>query len=571
MSSQNRTIRRLGVASPAPRHSEVKASCSSGIRLRGVGVSVRLSPRIGLANGNERTRERFEEAVRHQAAGRLVEAEACYRDVLRRAPEHADALNNLGLVLLNQGVVDLARTTFQNAIARRLDFPEAYCNLGIVNKLTGHLGRAEADFQRALSFRPDFAEALYHLGSLLGVQGRYEQAALHLKRALELAGEFLPALVDLGIALRETGRLDEAEVVLGRAVALEPGNAEAKYSLALVWLSCGRFSEAWPYFERRELEHPADLSSIVEWQGEPLDGKRILLVGERCVEDQVQFIRYAGVLADLGATVEVWTLPELVDLLDTAKGVTRVWAEPPVARFDYWSFLLSVPARLGARTGTIPVGAPYLTVHPYMGAAANERANGYSKRRLKVALAWADVTRAQGALAATVRQLLQFHSIADQIAWFAIANVNARAVSEEMPEDADIYPLWTDMIDLQGVAAAISATDILVCTDPMLAHVAGALGHPTWLMLADKWDWRWSVRVEGGSVWYPSVRCFDRETYTSVTNDFAARLARELQSRIHEKSTIPAGPGRFDPCVSFSDECVLTLGGLMDKRAVKVV
>ncbi len=209
----------------------------------------------------------------------------------------------------------------------------------------------------------DFANAHVNLGSAVGKLGDYAEAEQHYRHAVALKPN--PTnLVCLGGSLGAQGRLDEEEVFYRRALALDPDYVDAHQNLAWTLLKRGDYAQGWAEYAKRWRPHDyaaIAIEGVPEWHGEPLEGRTILLVGDQGFGDQLQFLRFASVLAKLGATVDVCVREPLLPLAQGVPGVHRAWSSGKAeGRYDFWAPLMSVPSCVGTELSTIPADVPYL-------------------------------------------------------------------------------------------------------------------------------------------------------------------------------------------------------------------
>ena len=266
-----------------------------------------------------------------QAQGSFDEAIEQYRLALAVNPSLVDAHLNLGTALNKLGRYDEALACYQNALALDPQSAEAHFNAGNAYNAQGDHAAAIASFERALALRGDYAEAHINLGSLIGKLGDYAGAESQYRRAVALKPN--PTnLVCLGGSLGAQGRLDEEEGFYRHALALDPNYADAHQNLAWLLLKRGDYKQGWAEFAKRWRKSDYEaiaVPGVAEWHGEPLDGRRLLLVGEQGFGDHFQFLRYARVLEQLGATVDLCVREPLLPLVERIPGVHRAFSGKP--------------------------------------------------------------------------------------------------------------------------------------------------------------------------------------------------------------------------------------------------
>jgi tetratricopeptide (TPR) repeat protein len=449
---------------------------------------------------------------------RLPEAETCYRRALELQPDHAEALNNLGQMLAETGRLPEAEAAYRRALELKPDFAHAHNNLGLLLAGTGRLPEAEASYRRALNASPGLAEGHYNLGNLLVESKRMPDAEASLRRALELKPDYAKAHNNLGNLLKETGRLPEAEASYRRTLELNPDFAEAHLNLGLLLLSRGRYSDGWPHYEYRyhrnriDSAHKAPDLPYPQWRGESLAGKSLAICPEQGFGDYIQLARYFPLLRERGVSrLTLVCHPALKALLEAAEGVDAVITDlAQLARHDYWTLPLSLPLHFGTTVDTIPAVFPYLYAPP---VRVEHWRNRLPAGRFRVGLVWKgsaihknDSNRSLPGL----RTLAPLWSVPG-VEFISLQKGQGEDEAKQPPAGQPIVPLGSDIADFADTAAIVSQLDLVICVDTAIAHVAGALNTPCWVLLpAYGTDWRW-LRDREDSPWYASMRLFRQQ------------------------------------------------------------
>ncbi|HZZ10681.1 MAG TPA: tetratricopeptide repeat protein [Paraburkholderia sp.] len=445
-----------------------------------------------------------------QAQGELPAAIEQYRLALAADPALADAHLNLGTALAKQARFDDALACFRSALSLDPRSAEAHFNAGNALNAQGHHAEAIASFERALALRPHYAEAHVNLGSLIGRLGDYAGAEAHYRRAVALKPN-PPNLVCLGGSLGAQGRLDEEEGFYRHALALDPDYADAHQNLAWLLLKRGDFARGWDAYARRWRKHDyasVAVAGVAEWRGEPLEGRRLLIVGEQGFGDHFQFLRYARVLQQRGATVDVRVREPLVSLVERIPGVHRAYSGDPDAPYDFWVPMMSVPACLKTDMSTIPTALPYLFADKSKIKSWRKRVDKSGKTQRKIGLAWAG-SATFGNDRYRSMALADLHALGaiGNVAWYPLQKGPARDQLADAPDVFRRYDFTGDLHDFDDTAALIMNLDGVVTVDTGVAHLAAALGKPVWLMLPANSDWRW-LESRGDSPWYPGMKLF---------------------------------------------------------------
>ncbi|MFM8333410.1 MAG: tetratricopeptide repeat protein [Candidatus Methylumidiphilus sp.] len=507
-----------------------------------------------------------------KAARRHAEAEDACRQVLALRPDFAGGFNNLGEVLRECGRYAEAEAAYRQALALQPDYAGAYGNLGLALAAAGRPAEAESAYRQALALRPGYALALNNLGVLLASLHRHAEAESAYRQALALRPDYVSALNNLGVLFESTQRLVEAEATYRQALALQPNAAEtlnnlaamclsrrrfaeaeaafklalaaqpayadARFNLATLLLSLGRWREAWPLYEARHYPEKTlgavrkPSLPLAEWQGEDLTGKRLLLWPEQGFGDEIQFCRLVPALKQRGAAhVGLVCKPALAPLLQTLAGVDAVY---PLADrltvdgpYDYWALLLSVPGRLDLSLENLPATLPYLYALPER--LAHWQA-ALPTSGLRIGLVWQgrssyahDALRSLPGLAV----LAPLWTVPG-LAFVSLQKGAGEDEARQPPPGLDILDLGSALADFADTAAVIAQLDLLICVDTAVAHLAGALGKPCWVLLPYlKTDWRW-LHGRADSPWYPGVMRLFRQGAAESWGDVVVRVAAAL-------------------------------------------
>ena len=463
------------------------------------------------------------------AQGRYAAAEAAAQAALALQPDYAEAHNNLGNALERLERFEQAEASYRRALALRPDFALAHHNLGNVLERGRRWPEAEGCYRRAIELVPEFAEAYNNLGALLQQQSRWEEAIECYSQALRLRPGMAEAHNGLGVALQWDNRDAEALVCYEQALALNPEFPEAHYNRATLWLRRGNFEQGWQEYEwrRRLSDVPWRRFPQPLWDGAPLAGRTILLHAEMGLGDTVQFARYAPLVAERGGQVVLECQPGLAPLMESLGGVAQVVpAGALLPEFDVRLPLLSLPRVFGTTLVSIPREVPYLS-------APAERIRFWRERigaapGLKVGLAWAGNPHSK-----TARK--RFMPVANFAALAALPGVRLFSLQrgpqvaelDSLPPGCKVTQLEEEGGEVIDTAAIILNLDLVIAVDTMVAHLAGALGKPVWVLLASSPEWRWMLGRED-SPWYPTARLF-RQTRLGEWNDVMARVVEALQ------------------------------------------
>jgi tetratricopeptide (TPR) repeat protein len=478
--------------------------------------------------------------------GKPDEAESRMRKVVDDRSDSAEAHFGLGVVLASAKRYDEAIASYERALELAPDHKHCMTNLGICRLQQGNLAAAETWFRRTVACHPENTVAWMNLGTALWRQDRREAfAAFERAQQLEAdGGESSDLFSNYGNALQNSDRVQQALELFERNLPRRPhAIAQGNFSMAL--LAAGRLAEGWNHYEFRwfqDLLLPlrANFEQPV-WSGQDLEGKTILVRAEQGIGDIIQFIRYAPRLKALGAFVVLQNRPGMDEIAGAFDGVDRVLAEnEPLPEFDYYIHIMSLPRVFGTDIDSVPAEVPYLRVDPI-------RVERWTKRLsdgcgLKVGIVWAgrpahvrDPYRS-----IPLQSLLPIRDVED-VQLYSLQKGAGATQLQPLGGDAKIVDLQEQLTDFAETAAAISLLDLVISVDTSVAHLAGALGKPVWILLPHPAEWRWLEGRED-TPWYPSARLF-RQRKAGDWDDVVERVKAKLQEMASQrrKGMIVAG------------------------------
>jgi tetratricopeptide (TPR) repeat protein len=466
-----------------------------------------------------------------QALQRPAEALASYDKALAIKPDYVEALNNRSLALLDLRRPAEALASFDQALVIQPDYARALNNRGNTLQELKRPAEALASYDKALVSQPAYAEALYNRGIVLRDLHRPVEALASFDKALSINPDHIDALNNRGVVLRDLKRPLEALASYDRALSINPDYAETHSNRSCLRLLLGDFDRGWEEFEwrwrtpecapwKRDFAEPF-------WLGEePLEGRTILLHAEQGFGDAVQFARYVPLVAARGAKVILEVPPPLTALLSRIEGASLVISRgEELPEFDCHCPLLSLPLAFKTRLETIPATIPYLS-------ACEDRVIKW-KQRLpesrvrRIGIAWAGNPSFKGDQTRSIG-LSGFSPL------LSVPGLEFFGLQRDL-RDGDRGILgnnshvmhWGDAIeDFSDTAAIMSSLDLVISSDTSVAHLAGALGKPVWVLLQYVADWRWLLD-RSDSPWYPTARLF-RQPEIDDWDSVVARLAVEL-------------------------------------------
>jgi len=436
-----------------------------------------------------------------RAAGRPAEALPPLRHAIQAGGD-AEVFSNLALALAECGKRDQARRAHEEAMERSPHSPPILCNAGAFHSEEGEVQAAETLFRRALAIAPNVPRYSLKLGMFLSFTNRHEEAVPYLRRAVEL----------------------------------DPGNAEAHCFLGMALLELGDYGAGFAEYEwrRRHIPMVRMLDPAKEWRGGPLNGRTVVLYGEQGLGDVLQFARYATVAAAVGGKVVLLVAKPLARLLRSVPGVSAVIDDPAdLPPHDCHLPLLSMARLIGTSFDTIPPNVPYLRADP--AEVERWKARLSHLPGLKIGLVWSGAPRSHDREAWLMdrRRSVPLADLAplSTIAGISLISLQLGPGAEQarpLPPGIQLFDPMDDVGDFADTAAIVKALDLVISVDTSVAHLAGGLRVPVWVLVRSDADWRWP-RGQRHSPWYPSATIFRQDqpgNWSPVIAEVAECLGR---------------------------------------------
>jgi Flp pilus assembly protein TadD len=464
----------------------------------------------------------LEDAMRRHRAGDVDGAIAIYRGMVDADPENADLWHLLGVAVHQKGNAGLAAELIETAISLNSEAADYYANLGMVRRALGDDGLAEEALCRGIDIDPGHGRSHSNLAGVLRSRGDFAAALEAAETAVSLDDEDSEAHNNLGNALKDCGRAADAVASYRRAIQLAPDFALAHWNLALALASLGQLIEAFEEMAWRwqwsGFPAPNRDFAAAAWRGEAIDGARVLLHAEQGLGDAIHFVRYAALVRGRGAHVIAECPADLVPLVAAADIADQVIAAgDPLPGFDSHAPFLDLPRIFETSLETLPDAVPYLAVDQGTSEVWRQRLEPLAG--LKVGFNWlgnpdSPVERFRGLPLDGLGRLADVAGVS----WISLQKGPG---GDELPRPAAPFGmLETGEGPLTDTAALILALDLVITSDTAVAHLAGALGRPAWLLLHHSPDWRWMLD-RADSPWYPSLKLY-RQT---VAGDWAPVIA----------------------------------------------
>jgi uncharacterized protein (TIGR03032 family) len=408
--------------------------------------------------------------------------------------------------------------------------PATHFQRGTVLHRAGQVAEAIAAYRQCVALQPDYPHARYHLGVALGDAEHYDEALVWLQQVIAAEPEHAEAYHSLGYCYSSLGQPTQAMVAFERAIALQPQYVQAHINLGLTLLQLGDYPRGFTEYEWRwQTGQTPPRGPQPRWDGRPLPDQTLLVYAEQGAGDAIQFARYLPQVAERCKRLLVACPADLQPLLATLPGIAQLCDVHAftVAEYDAYVPLLSLPQVFGTTLATIPATVPYFDV-----AALRRRTNPDHRRRLTpstrpaVGIVWAgspthphDRHRS-----CALREWLPLLRLPG-IAFYSLQKGERQHDVTTLPPEIRVQALAPALHDFGDLAMCLTQIDLVITVDTAVAHLAGALGRPVWVLLPAVPDWRWGLAGEQ-TPWYPTMRLF-RQTRAG---DWAPVLQRVAQT-----------------------------------------
>ncbi len=469
-------------------------------------------------------------------AGRFSEAISAGERAIALAPENADAHYNLAMALIDHGDHEGGLAALNEALRQAPAHVDALNVMGLHHRRHDRPEEALACFRQAGDAQPRHLGILLNIGAVLLDMGRPEEAVATYRRALAIDGKKVEVLINLGVALEQLERFEEALEAYRLAISFEPENGDAHFNHAIALLTLGRFPEGWKEYEwRQRALIPVGLRKDLgpdRWDGAPPAGKRLFVHAEQGIGDTIQFARFLPQLRAAGAQVIFECqapLRRLFGLTDLADSIVSRGDRLP--EYDLYTPLLSLPHFLGTTAVTIPP-AGYLHTDRAESEASERQLAGLHRPRIGIAWQGNPQHKADRRRSIPLAVLLPVLLPVLRPAKASLVSLQVGFGREQiatMPQgERPTDPFETEAApDFATTAAVIENLDLVITIDSAVAHLAGAMNKPVWVMLSHVADWRW-LRNREDSPWYPTMRLF-RQPRPGDWSHVFARLSEALR------------------------------------------
>jgi len=456
----------------------------------------------------------------------------CFEKVTVLNPKHLQAFLQKGALYHQLDKMVKAEHCFRRALQLSPQSANVHCNIGVVLRAQNNPDKAEYHYREAIRLQPDYADAYGNFANTLRDLGHLDEAESICLKAIDLAPGQANYHANLGGILRDQGRFDEAEVAYRKALGLNPNHGDAHLTLGILALAKGDFSVGWSEYEWRwkakELKAKPREFSEPAWDGSDNCGKRLLIWREQGFGDFLFALRFLPLLADRGFQVYLEAPIELVELVRDLPGVCQCITEGDAfSDFDVHCPVMSLPYRCHTVVDNIPNSVPFLCADPLLVKSWKKKIS--HKAPLKVGIVWTGNDRNKSNSQRSI-PLPLLESI------FAMPNVQFYSLQVGADEGVlktrfpNVVPLGSQFDSFADTAAVIENLDVVITVCTSVAHLAGSLGKPTWVLLCFVPYWMWFYDRDD-SPWYPSIRLFrqkKQDDWTPVIDDVKQALLAGL-------------------------------------------
>jgi tetratricopeptide (TPR) repeat protein len=483
----------------------------------------------------------YARGILHHQQKQLSQALDCFNQALAIKPHDENALVHCGNVLYELEQYEFALAHLDFALEHHPDCLAALNSRAVVLYCLQRYDEALKSCNQALTLSPNLAEALLNRGSVLNILGHHQEALQDYQLILDLNLQSTLAYCNLANLYLDMQNYEAAQDCYMKALAMEPNNPLVHWNLSLFCLLMGAYEQGWQLYESgryashlpRGLRKPCPQPA---WSGEqPVEGKRVLLYAEQGFGDTLQFVRYAKLVAGLGAEVILEVPKELTAIIKSLNPTfTVIEPNQNFNAFDYHCSLMSLPLAFKSTLDSIPDGAPYL----FADAEKVRSINIISDDRIRVGIAWSGASDHKNDANRSIaleqlRPLLSLH------ASFHCLQKEIRETDLATLESLPQLHVYTDQIqDFSDTAALIETMDLVITVDTSVAHLAGAMNKPMWVLLPSNPDFRWLL-YRDDSPWYPSAQLF-RQEKNNRWDQVIFKVGNELKKVINRQQAIYA-------------------------------
>ncbi|NQW00791.1 MAG: glycosyltransferase family protein [Rhodospirillales bacterium] len=429
-----------------------------------------------------------------------------------------------------KGEVSAAIEAYGKSLLLNPKIPDVYNNMGVALRSAGKLEAAVACYRRCLVLRPNHPGVYSNLGNAYRGLGRLQLSVASHQQAVKLDPKNPEAYYNLGLALRDLGQPSQALAAFETTLRLKPDHAECRWDRSLTLLGMGDLSRGFAEYEWRwKLDRsPPRVLEKPLWDGSPLKGKTLLIQQEQGIGDMIQFARYIPLVKERVSTVVVETQPELARLMSTVKGADKVINRgSALPRFDAYIPMMTLARLFETTQATIPADIPYMSPPP--GQSVQLLPSMENQRQIGIAWAGRPTHQNDKNRSCDFKQFIELLGIPG-VNIYSLQKGGRESDIKENGCEALVIDMASRLNDFADTAALVSQLDLVITVDTSVAHLAGAMGKPVWVVVPFAADWRWGYNTSE-TPWYPSMRLFRQPqpgNWDQVFSDVRKALRAEL-------------------------------------------
>ena len=462
-----------------------------------------------------------------QGLGRLNEAEASYRQAITLKPDYVEAHYNFGIIMQELERLNEAEASYRQAITLKPDYAEAHYNLGVTLQQQSRIEEAEASLRQAIAFKPDLAGAHFNLGIILNELGRLEETITSYGQAITLKPDYAAAHNNLGVLLKELGRLDEAEVSLRKAIEFKPNYAEANLNLGLVLFSMSDYKNGLIQYEWRK-KLPQNINKYknikgLEWQGENLNNKTILILSEQGIGDIIQFSRYIYLIEKEYSVNIIFKTGKRIAYLFSKSKFKIIVNEDSIPKYDFYKHLMSLPKIYYEKTKTFPSQINFIPKDKKIALKWKERLNEI--KGFKVGINWqgSKLYKSDHLRSIPLNYFNDLFNI-EKINFISLQKGFGLEQIKNFKHKDKLYDFSKEVDNGENIfedtIGILQNIDLVISIDSALVHLSSTLGIKTLALLHFCPDWRWNLITKEFS-WYDNLKIYRQEEFNKWDSVFS--------------------------------------------------
>ncbi|RMF58273.1 MAG: tetratricopeptide repeat protein [Calditrichaeota bacterium] len=464
---------------------------------------------------------------------KFQEAAEAYQKAIKLHPNFSEAYNNLGSTLRSLGKLEEGVRCYLKALEIAPNDAQYHFNLANAYKEDKKNEQAFYHYHQAVRLNPNFYQAYYNLGKAYADELQLEKGLKYYLKAATINPKMIAAWNNAGYLYQALGKIDKAMECFNKALEIEPNHVEVRWNRSILNLMKGNYREAWDDYElrwQRGTMVPRNFPQPV-WDGSVIKDQTLFIYAEQGIGDTIQFVRFIPYVKERVGKVILECLPALKPLLKQLKDVDQVIAlGDPIPEFDQQIAIMSLARVMKTTVETIPQNVPYL--FPDSGVQEKfQEMVPLPEDKLKIGFVWKGNPKfpSNHLRSCKPENFLTLLELEDVYLYSLQKGEAEKEFEGKFPSDR-VFNLSPHLADFRDTAAAISLLDMVITVDTSVAHLAGAMGKPLWLLLAFAADWRWMLNREDNP-WYPTARLFRQPVHQDWESVFK-RVKKELKKVI---------------------------------------